>query len=164
MNDQSPNSAFRDTSFLQGANAAYVEQLYGQWAKDPAAVDHAWDEYFRSLGEAQATAARGAQGASWARPDWPPMPADENTAALTGEWPMASQAEAKAAIKKITAKADEIGEIVCRGDRAGDDIRRHRACRRMGRADPAGVRYRRAGMVDGGGGRRRPGRRARRRR
>ncbi|MCQ8780026.1 hypothetical protein NQU49_25845, partial [Escherichia coli] len=50
MNDQSPNSAFRDTSFLQGANAAYVEQLYGQWAKDPAAVDHAWDEYFRSLG------------------------------------------------------------------------------------------------------------------
>ena len=109
MNDQSPNSAFRDTSFLQGANAAYVEQLYGQWAKDPAAVDHAWDEYFRSLGEAQATAARGAQGASWARPDWPPMPADENTAALTGEWPMASQAEAKAAIKKITAKADEKG-------------------------------------------------------
>ena len=43
MNDQSPNSAFRDSSFLQGANAAYVEQLYGQWAKDPAAVDQAWD-------------------------------------------------------------------------------------------------------------------------
>ena len=39
MNDQSPNSAFRDSSFLQGTNAAYVEQLYGQWAKDPAAVD-----------------------------------------------------------------------------------------------------------------------------
>lgn len=109
MNDQSPNSAFRDSSFLQGANAAYVEQLYGQWAKDPAAVDQAWDEYFRSLGEGQAAAARGAQGASWARPDWPPMPADENTAALTGEWPMASQAEAKAAIRKITAKADEKG-------------------------------------------------------
>lgn len=109
MNDQSPNSAFRDSSFLQGANAAYVEQLYGQWAKDPAAVDQAWDGYFRSLGEGQAAAARGAQGASWARPDWPPMPSDENTAALTGEWPMASQAEAKAAIRKITAKAEEKG-------------------------------------------------------
>ena len=50
MNDQSPNDAFRDSSFLQGANAAYVEQLYGQWANDPAAVDQAWDEFFRSLG------------------------------------------------------------------------------------------------------------------
>ena len=70
MNDQSPNSAFRDSSFLQGANAAYVEQLYGQWAKDPAAVDQAWDEYFRSLGDAEATATRGALGASWARTDW----------------------------------------------------------------------------------------------
>ncbi|MDO5369184.1 2-oxoglutarate dehydrogenase E1 component [Paracoccus sp. (in: a-proteobacteria)] len=109
MNDQSPNSAFRDSSFLQGANAAYVEQLYGQWAKDPAAVDQAWDEYFRSLGDSEATATRGAQGASWARPDWPPVPADENTAALTGEWPMATEAEAKAAIRKITTKADEKG-------------------------------------------------------
>ena len=109
MNDQSPNAAFRDSSFLQGANAAYVEQLYGQWANDPAAVDQAWDDYFRSLGDAPQTVTREAQGASWARADWPPQPGDENTAALTGEWPMAREAEAKAAIRKITEKADEKG-------------------------------------------------------
>ena len=84
MNDQSPNDAFRDSSFLQGANAAYVEQLYGQWANDPAAVDAAWDEFFRGLGDEQTAVTREASGASWARADWPPMPSDENTAALTG--------------------------------------------------------------------------------
>lgn len=109
MNDQSPNDAFRDSSFLQGANAAYVEQLYGQWANDPAAVDAAWDEFFRGLGDEQAAVAREASGASWARADWPPMPSDENTAALTGEWPMASDAVAKEAIRKITEKAEEKG-------------------------------------------------------
>ena len=109
MNDQSPNDAFRDSSFLQGANAAYVEQLYGQWANDPAAVDQAWDEFFRGLGDAETTVTREAKGASWRRPDWPPMPADENTAALTGEWPMASEATAKAAIKAVTEKAGEKG-------------------------------------------------------
>ena len=109
MNDQSPNDALRDSSFLQGANAAYVEQLYGQWADDPSAVDAAWDAFFRGLGDDQGTVSRGAKGASWHRADWPPQPSDENTAALTGEWPMASDAEAKAAIKKITAKADEKG-------------------------------------------------------
>ena len=108
MNDQSPNAAFRDSSFLQGANAAWVEQLYGQWANDPAAVDQAWDEYFRSLGDDLSSVTREAQGASWARRDWPPLPADDNTAALTGEWP-AAKAEAKGAQDKIAAKAAEKG-------------------------------------------------------
>ncbi|MDB6178481.1 2-oxoglutarate dehydrogenase E1 component [Paracoccus sp. Z330] len=109
MNDQPKNSDFHDSSFLQGHNAAYVEQLYGQWAKDPAAVDQAWDEFFRGLGDSEADAVRESQGASWARPDWPPMPADDNTAALTGEWPMSGKAEADAAMKKIASKAEAKG-------------------------------------------------------
>ncbi|WP_299363259.1 2-oxoglutarate dehydrogenase E1 component [uncultured Paracoccus sp.] len=109
MNDQSANDAFRDSSFLQGANATYVEQLYGQWANDPSAVDAAWDAFFRELGDDQSSVTRGAQGASWARGDWPPMPSDETTAALTGEWPMASRAEAKEALRKIADKAEERG-------------------------------------------------------
>src|SRR5690606_28228162 len=109
MNDQSPNSAFHDSSFLQGHNAAYVEQLYGQWAQNPAAVDQAWDAFFRSLGDDEATVTREAKGASWGRADWPPMPADDTTAALTGEWPMLPKTEAKAALDKIAAKAGEKG-------------------------------------------------------
>ena len=109
MNDQSPNSAFHDSSFLQGHNAAYVEQLYGQWAQNPAAVDAAWDAFFRGLGDEEGTVTREAKGASWQRGDWPPVPADDNTAALTGEWPQSSKAEAKAALDKIAGKAAEKG-------------------------------------------------------
>ena len=39
MTEQPKNVDFRDTSFLQGHNATYVEQLHGQWARDPQAVD-----------------------------------------------------------------------------------------------------------------------------
>ena len=109
MNDQSPNSAFHDSSFLQGQNATYVEQLYGQWANDPSAVDAAWDSFFRSLDEDQAVVTRQAQGASWQRKDWPPVPSDDTTSALTGEWPMSSKGEASAALDKIAAKAEAKG-------------------------------------------------------
>ncbi|MDT1063500.1 2-oxoglutarate dehydrogenase E1 component [Paracoccus sp. CPCC 101403] len=109
MNDQSPNATFHDSSFLQGQNAVYVEQLYGQWAKDPSAVDAAWDAFFRSLGDDETTVTREAKGASWRRADWPPTPADEVTSALTGEWPMLPKAEAKAALDKIAAKAGDKG-------------------------------------------------------
>lgn len=109
MTDQPKNSDFHDSSFLQGHNAAYVEQLYGQWAKDPAAVDQAWAEFFQGLGDDGADAVREAEGASWARADWPPVPGDEMTAALTGEWPQATKADAGAAMKKIAAKAEEKG-------------------------------------------------------
>ena len=47
MTEQPKNTDFHDSPFLQGANAAYVEQLYGQWARNPEAVDQAWDAFFR---------------------------------------------------------------------------------------------------------------------
>src|SRR5690606_34790614 len=103
------NAAFHDSSFLQGANAAYVDQLYGQWAKDPAAVDAAWDSFFRSLGDGADEVTRASKGASWARADWPPQPMDERVSALTGEWPVVAATEGKAAARKIEAKAGEKG-------------------------------------------------------
>ncbi len=109
MTEQPNNADFHDSSFLQGHNAAYIEQLYGQWAQNPGAFDAGWDAFFRSLGDGAEDAAREAKGATWKRADWPPLPSDENTAALTGEWPMASKSEATAAMKKIAAKAEEKG-------------------------------------------------------
>ncbi|WP_313135318.1 2-oxoglutarate dehydrogenase E1 component [Paracoccus jeotgali] len=105
MNDHPKNADFHDSSFLQGHNATYIEQLYGQWAKDPAAVDAAWDRYFAALGDDARDAEAEAAGPSWKRSDWPPTPQGEDIAALTGEWPMASKAEASAAMEKIAAKA-----------------------------------------------------------
>ena len=113
MTDQSPNDLFHASSFMQGHNAEYLEQMYARYAADPSAVDDAWAAFFKQLGDDETSVRREAEGPSWARADWPPAPADDLTAALTGEWPMpAAPAEAKGAAKKIAAKADEQGVSV----------------------------------------------------
>jgi 2-oxoglutarate dehydrogenase E1 component len=116
MTEQSPNSAFHAQSFLNGANADYVDQLQARFAADPNSVDPQWAEFFRAMGEPEVDAKRAAAGPSWARGDWPPVPADDLTAALTGEWPAAP---AKATAQKIAAKAAEAGVKV-----SDDQIRR----------------------------------------
>jgi 2-oxoglutarate dehydrogenase E1 component len=109
MTEQSPNDQFRAGGFLDGANADYIDQLQARYAADPASVDAQWAAFFKSLGDSELDAKRAAAGPSWARPDWPPQPVDDLTAALTGEWPMAPAKEAKAAGAKIAAKAEEKG-------------------------------------------------------
>ncbi len=107
MTEQSPNSAFHSSSFLQGANADYIDQLAARHAADPAAVDAQWAEFFRATGDTAADSRRAAAGPSWARADWPPQPADDLTAAMTGEWP--ATPDAKGAARKITEKAADKG-------------------------------------------------------
>lgn len=109
MTEHTPNSAFHASSFMQGHNAEYLEQLYAQYAKDPNAVDAAWAEFFRAMGDATPDVQREAEGPSWARTDWPPMPSDDLTGALTGEW---AEIDAKAAGKKIKDKAADKGVAV----------------------------------------------------
>ncbi|ATF19611.1 2-oxoglutarate dehydrogenase E1 component [Phaeobacter gallaeciensis] len=103
MTDQSPNDLFHASSFMQGHNAEYLEQLYAQYANDPNAVDAAWAEFFRQMGDAELDVKAEAAGPSWARGDWPPAPNDDLTGALTGEWP--APAETKGAGKKIKEQA-----------------------------------------------------------
>ncbi|TDE39639.1 2-oxoglutarate dehydrogenase E1 component [Antarcticimicrobium sediminis] len=106
MTEHSPNDQLHASSFMQGANAEYLEQLYARYANDPAAVDAAWADFFRQLGDADLDVKAEAQGPSWSRSDWPLMPNDDLTGALTGEWPAA---EAKAASEKIGKKAKAAG-------------------------------------------------------
>ena len=79
MTDQSPNDQFHASSFLQGHNAEYVEQLYARFAADPSAVDESWAAFFHSLGDSETDVRKEARGASWERPDWPPVPAERST-------------------------------------------------------------------------------------
>jgi 2-oxoglutarate dehydrogenase E1 component len=110
MTDQSPTAAFTASSFLDGANADYVDQLAARHAADPNSVDPQWAEFFKALGDSELDAKRAAEGPSWARADWPPQPADDLTAALTGEWAAPPPAkEVRAAGQKIAAKAAETG-------------------------------------------------------
>ena len=62
MTDQSPNDAFHSSSFLQGHNAAFMEQLSARYAEDPQAVDESWRRFFAGL--PMAVWCRGAQARS----------------------------------------------------------------------------------------------------
>ena len=113
MTDHSPNDQFHAQAFMDGANADYIDQLAARHAADPSSVDAGWAAFFKALGDSEIDAKRQANGPSWARPDWPPQPADDLTAALTGEWPVTAPAkDARAAAAKIAAKAAEGGVTV----------------------------------------------------
>ena len=107
MTDHSPNDLMHASSFMQGHNAEYLEQLYARYANDPNAVDAAWTEFFRQLGDDEVSVKREAAGPSWARADWPPAPNDDLTAALDGQWP--APVETREAGRKIVEKAAEKG-------------------------------------------------------
>ncbi len=111
MTDQSANEQFHASSFMQGHNAAFLEQLYAQYARDPNTVDSAWQAFFQALGDSDLDVKADASGPSWARKDWPPQPTDDLTAALTGEW-MPPPQEAAAAKEKILGKAKELDSTV----------------------------------------------------
>jgi 2-oxoglutarate dehydrogenase E1 component len=42
MSRQDANAAFALSSFLQGTNAAYIDDLYARYEQDPASVDAEW--------------------------------------------------------------------------------------------------------------------------
>jgi 2-oxoglutarate dehydrogenase E1 component len=112
MTEQTPNDQFHASSFLQGHNAEYIEQLYARYANDPNAVDEAWAQFFRQLGDSEVDAKREAAGPSWARTDWPPQPNDELTSALDGQWGDLGPAVQAKAAEKIATKAEEKGVSV----------------------------------------------------
>ena len=61
MTEQSPTAAFHASSFLQGANADYIDQLAARYAADPASVDAQWAEFFQALGDSELDAKRAAR-------------------------------------------------------------------------------------------------------
>ncbi|NRA89179.1 MAG: 2-oxoglutarate dehydrogenase E1 component, partial [Rhizobiales bacterium] len=108
MAKQEQNEAFDRTSFLYGGNASFIEDLYANYKENPNSVDAGWQAYFSELGDDADDVADNALGASWDRPDWPPVDVSEDTAALSGNWSSfeasISQkiaANAKAASKKL---------------------------------------------------------------
>ncbi len=105
MTDQPPNDEFKQSSFMQGANAAYLEQLYAQYAQDPHAVDEAWRAFFAQLGDAEVDVKAEAHGPSWQRADWPPTPGGDLIHALDGQWP--EEAKPEKIVEKIREKAAE---------------------------------------------------------
>ncbi len=92
-----------ETSFLYGANAGFVEDLYERYAKDPRSVEPSWRAYFDSLHDQPAAIQAAGAEPSWAkaptpvqRPDW--------LSAIDGLWP-AVEAKVSKAITEKTPQA-----------------------------------------------------------
>jgi len=54
------------TSFLYGANSAFIEELYQRFLKDPSSVEPSWRAFFGELGDDPGTLEAERRGASWA--------------------------------------------------------------------------------------------------
>ena len=63
MGRQERNELFARTSFLDGANADYIEELYAKYQNNPASVDEEWQAFFRDLKDAPDDVLREAEGA-----------------------------------------------------------------------------------------------------
>ena len=105
MSRQDANAAFALSSFLQGTNATYIDDIYARYEKDPASVDSEWQEFFKSLKDAPDDVRKNAEGPSWSRDNWPQTPRDDLTSALDGNWATVE----KVIGDKIAAKAQAKG-------------------------------------------------------
>ena len=112
MARQEANEQFLITSFLDGANAAYIEQLYARYEDDPASVSEEWRSFFKALGESPADVRKAAEGASWQRRNWPIPAGGELVSALDGNWGMVE----KVIETKVKAKAEASGKPVSEVD------------------------------------------------
>ena len=114
MARQDANAAFAATSFLHGGNAAYIEQLYARYERDPSTVDATWREFFEGLKDSPGSAAAEVEGPAWRRPDWPIASNGELVSALDGNW-QAIEAGLGEKIKNgITARGGEISDEAVR--------------------------------------------------
>ena len=106
MARQETNEQFQLTSFLDGANAVYIEQLYARYQEDPSSVNPEWQTFFKALEDNPEDVKKAAKGASWRRGNWPLAESGDLVSALDGNWATVE----KAVEKKVKAKAEEAGK------------------------------------------------------
>ena len=115
MSRQDANAAFALSSFLQGTNATYIDDIYARYEQDPASVDPDWQAFFKSLKDTPADVRKNAEGPSWGRDNWPLSPRDELTSALDGNWIEVEKAVGDKLAVKAREKAQEKAKVGDRG-------------------------------------------------
>ena len=72
-NNQDTGSSQTDdySSFLNGANAAWLEAKLEQYRNDPNSVDENWRQWFASQEDPAGGQTTASGGPSWARKNWP---------------------------------------------------------------------------------------------
>jgi 2-oxoglutarate dehydrogenase E1 component len=107
------NDHFAQSSFLYGGNAAYVDQLYESFQRDPASVDAEWRDFFAGLNDDRTAIEKSAHGPTWKKPNWPIIANGELVSALDGDWAvvertLSDKLKAKAPPKGTEFSAEEL--------------------------------------------------------
>ena len=116
MARQDQNEALLQTSFLYGANASYIEDLYARYQDNPNSVDAEWRNFFGALNDDAASVTKSAQGASWQRKNWPIAANGELVSALDGNWGAVEKIVSDKLKGKAEAKAGTTGAAVSTAD------------------------------------------------
>ena len=66
MSDNKNNIVFEKTSFLQGSNSPFIEELYLKYLENPKSIPQSWLEFFDGLDEDQEIIKKEIIGPSWA--------------------------------------------------------------------------------------------------
>jgi len=85
MSREALNQSFLLTSFLDGANAGYIEELQAEYARNPGSVSDEWRHFFESLQEEQGAASTQPTNPAWAVPLEKLENNGEIVAALSGD-------------------------------------------------------------------------------
>ncbi len=104
------NEAFLRTSFLDGANAAYIEDLYERFQENPGSVTADWRAFFTDLKERKDSVLAEASGPSWKPKNGGAYENGDLLNAFAADWGH----EEKEIVRKITAKAQEKGVEISR--------------------------------------------------
>ena len=61
-------AALDGTTFLTGANAGFIAELYTRFRRDPSAVDDSWRRFFADLDDDESAVLAELRGPSWVNP------------------------------------------------------------------------------------------------
>ena len=65
MKSKQGNTIFEKTSFLQGINSPFIEELYFKYLQDPESIPESWVKFFDGLDEDQEVIKKEILGPSW---------------------------------------------------------------------------------------------------
>ncbi|MGA8769076.1 MAG: 2-oxoglutarate dehydrogenase E1 component, partial [Rhodomicrobium sp.] len=112
MRRENLNEAFLRTSFLDGANAAYIEDLYERFQENPGSVTADWRAFFTDLKDRKERVLAETAGPSW-KPKSSELSEDGDLLnAFAADWGR----EEQEIVRKISVKAQEKGVEISRDE------------------------------------------------
>ena len=139
-----PNTAMLETSFLDAANATFVEEMYAKYVDDPASVDPSWRFFFQQLQDDPGAVRHAVAGPSWYRPELAAPRTTETTALLDGNWErLAARLESKVKQRLPQASSQDVQQAARDSVRALMMIRAYRTRGHLAASlDPLGIEQR----------------------